>query len=177
MAAINWERWARGAGVAFVVLTVAAFILGGEPPQVGDPAADVVAYYEEERGQILVASLLFAAALGFWIWFAGALANILRGLGEGRVGATIIAAVSVFAAVQLVSTALNAMLAHSIARDADEGVVQGLFDVTWGLDLVAAIPGAVFFVAASLGLGRTHLVPPWLGRAGLFVAEIGRAHV
>jgi len=172
MGSISWERWARGAGVGFVVFTIAAFAVGGEPPKVSDPAADVVAYYDGERGQVLVSSFLFAVALGFWIWFGGAVANTLRNLGEGRVGATIVGAVSVFAAIQLVSTGVNAMLAHSVAREGDEGVVHGLFDVTWGLDLVAAIPSAVFFVAASLGLARTQLIPAWLSWAGLLVAAL-----
>ena len=43
MGTINWERWARAGGVGFVVFTIAAFIVGGEPPKVSDPAADVVA--------------------------------------------------------------------------------------------------------------------------------------
>src|SRR3990170_7154130 len=112
---VNWERWARAAGIAFVVLTVLAFIVGGEPPKVGDPAEDVVSYYDGERGQVLASSFLFAVALGFWIWFGGALANSLRNRGEGRVAATIIGAVSAFVAVQLVTTAVNAILAHSVA--------------------------------------------------------------
>ena len=72
---VNWERWGRGAGIAFVVFTVLAFIVGGEPPQVSDSAEEVVAYYEGERGQVLVSSFLFIVALGFWIWFGGTLAN------------------------------------------------------------------------------------------------------
>ena len=102
---VNWERWGRAAGIAFVVFTIAAFIVGGEPPQVSDSAEDVVAYYDGERGQVLVSSFLFTVALGFWIWFGGTLANSLRSHGEGRVAATIVGAVAAFVSVQLVSTA------------------------------------------------------------------------
>jgi hypothetical protein len=80
---VNWERWGRAAGVAFVVFTIASFIVGGEPPKVGDPAADVVSYFDGDRGQVLLSSFLFAVALGFWIWFGGTLANSLRERGEG----------------------------------------------------------------------------------------------
>ena len=169
---VNWERWARAAGIAFVVFTVLAFIVGGEPPKIGDPAQDVVSYYDGERGQVLVSSFLFAVALGFWIWFGGALANSLRNRGEGRVAATIIGAVSAFVSVQLVTTAVNAILAHSVARESDDGVVQALFNLTWGLDVVAAIPSAVFFLAASLGLRRTLMIPAWLSWAGIGVAAL-----
>jgi len=169
---VNWERWGRAAGVAFVVLAIASFIVGGEPPKVSDPAADVVSYFDGERGQVLVSSFLFAGALGFWIWFGGTLANSLRDRGEGRVAATIVGAVAAFVSVQLVTTAFNAILAHSVARTGEDGVVQALFNLTWGLDVVAAIPSAVFFFAASLGLKRTHMVPAWLSAAGIGVAAL-----
>lgn len=169
---MNWERLGRAAGVGFVVLTIASFIVGGEPPKVSDPAADVVSYYDGERGQVLVSSFLFAVALGFWIWFGGTLANSLRERGEGRVAATIIGAVSAFVSLQLVSAGVNAILAHSVARAGEDGVVQALFNLTWSLDLVAAIPSAVFFLAASLGLKRTHMIPAWLSGAGIGVATL-----
>ena len=89
-----------------------------------------------------------------------------------QVAATIIGAVSAFVAVQLVSTAITAILAHSVARAGEEGVVQALFNLTWGLDVVAAIPSAVFFLAASMGLRRTNMVPAWLSAAGLGVAAL-----
>jgi hypothetical protein len=169
---INWERWGRAAGVAFVVFTIAAFIVGGEPPKVSDPAADVVAYFDGDRGQVLVSSCLFAVALGFWIWFGGTLANNLRNRGEGRVAATIVGAVAVFVSIQLMTAAMNGILAHSVARSGEDGVVQALFNLTWGLDVVAAIPSAVFFLAASLGLVRAGMIPAWLSWAGVGVAAL-----
>jgi len=84
----NWERWARASGIAFVVFAVLAFIVGGETPQVGDSIEKVVSYYDGDRSTVLVSSFLFAVGLGFWIWFAGTLANNLRERGEGRVAAT-----------------------------------------------------------------------------------------
>jgi hypothetical protein len=158
--------------VGFVVFTIAAFIVGGEPPKVSDPAADVVMYFDGERGQVLGSSFLFAVALGFWIWFGGALANSLRNRGEGRVAATIVGAVAVFVSIQLATTAINGILAHSVARAGDDGVVQALFNLTWGLDVVAAIPSAVFFLAASLGLMRTGMIPVWLSWGGVAVAAL-----
>jgi hypothetical protein len=170
--AINWERWARAGGVGFVIFTVAAFIVGGEPPKISDQTADVVAYFDDERGQVLASSFLFAVALGFWIWFGGALSNTLRHRGEGRVAATITGAVAVFVSIQLLTAAINAILAHSVARGGEDGVTQALFNLTWGLDVVAAIPGAVFFLAASLGLRRTELIPVWLSWGGTAVAAL-----
>jgi hypothetical protein len=172
VATINWERWARCAGVGFVVLTVAAFIVGGESPMVSDSAEEVVSYYDSERGQVLVACFLFGVALGFWVWFAGAVASNLRERGQGRVAATIIGAVATFAAVQLVGTGINAVLAYSIAEGGEAGIAKALFDLTWASDVLAAVPSAVFFAAAAMGLSRTGMIPRWLSWAGLGVAAL-----
>jgi hypothetical protein len=168
---VNWERWARAAGIGFVVFTVLAFVVGGETPAMNDSAADVVSYYGD-RGQVLTSSVLFAVAIGLWIWFAGTVANNLRERGQGRVAATIIGAVAAFASLQFVATGLNSVIAHSVARTGDEGVTRALFQLTWALDVVAAVPSAVFFVAASAGLLRTRMIPAWLGWAGLGVAGL-----
>jgi hypothetical protein len=158
--------------IGFVVLTVVAFVVSGDPPKVGDPVEDVVSYYDGDRGKVLVSSFLFALALGFWLWFAGTIANNLREPGQGRAAATIIGAVATFVAVQLVGTALNAVLAHSVAGEGEAGVTHALFDLTWATDVVAAVPSAVFFAAAALGLLRVELIPSWLSWAGVGVAAL-----
>jgi hypothetical protein len=96
MGAMNWERWARAAGAGFVALAVAAFIVGGEAPKVGDSTDDLISYYDGDRGKVLVSSLLFAFALALFLWFAAAIANLLRESGEGRVAATVIAGATAF---------------------------------------------------------------------------------
>jgi hypothetical protein len=168
----DWERWGRAAGIAFVVLAILAFVVGGETPKVEDTADEIVSYFDGDRGKVLVSSFLFALGLGFWIWFAGTIANNLRERGEGRVAATIIGAVATFASIQFVATALNAVLAYSVAGDGDAGVTQALFDLTWALDVLAAVPSAVFFLAAAVGFRRTEMIPTWLSAAGLGVAAL-----
>ena len=155
------------AGMGFVVFTVLAFVVGGETPTLGDPVEEVVSYYDGDRGQVLVSSFLFAVGLGFWVWFAATVANNFRERGQGRVGATIIGAVAVFVSVQFVATGLNAVLAHSVAGEGDAGVTRALFELTWTLDVLAAVPSAIFFLAAGLGFLRTGMIPTWLSWAAL----------
>jgi hypothetical protein len=169
---INWERWARAAGIGFVVFAVLAFVVGGEPPTTADTAEEVVSYYAGDRGQVLVSSFLFAVALGFWLWFAGAIANNLRERGQGRVAATILGVVATFASIQFVATGINAVVAYSVARDGEAGVARALFHLTVALDVLAAVPSAIFFVAAALGFQRTGMTPAWLSWAGLGVAAL-----
>lgn len=172
MGAMNWERWARGAGAGFVVLTVAAFIVGGDAPRVGDSTDDLISYYDGDRGKVLVSGLLFAFGLALLLWFAAAIANMLRESGEGRAAATAIAGATAFVTLQLVLTGIGASLAYSIAGAGDEGVVKALFDLQWLLDMFAALPVALFVLASSVGFMRTRAVPSWLSWAGIVVAAL-----
>lgn len=172
MGAMNWERWARAAGAGFVILAVAAFVVGGEAPKVGDATDELISYYDGDRGQVLVSSMLFAFALLFFVWFAAAIANLLREGGEGRVGATVIAGATAFATLQLALTGIAASLAYSIASGGDPGVIKALFDLQWVLDIFAALPAAVFVLASSVGFMRTRATPSWVSWAGVAVAAL-----
>ena len=172
MSALNWERWVRAAGAGFVVLAVAAFIVGGEAPTVGDSTDDLISYYDGDRGKVLVSSLLFAFALVFFLWFAAAIANLLRESGEGRVAATVIAGATAFVTLQLALTGMAASLAYSIAGGGDPGVAKALFDLQWVLDIFAALPAAVFVLSSSVGFMRTRAVPSWLCWAGVGLAAL-----
>jgi hypothetical protein len=153
-------------------MTIAAFVVGGETPTVGDPVEDVVSYFDGDRSQVLVSSFLFALGLGFFMWFGATLANNLRERGEGRVGATVLAAVTAFTTIQFVTTAFNAVLAYSVAGNGEPGVAKALFDLTWVLDIMAAVPSIVFFLAVATGFLRTGLAPRWLALAGLVIAVL-----
>lgn len=166
------QNRARAAGVGFVVLTVIAFIVAGESPKVTDPTADVISYYDGDRGQVLVSALLFGVAVLLLLWFAAAIANQLRQSGEGRVGATVLAMATAFVALQLTLVAMVASLGYSIAGDGDTGGVRAIFVLSVAIDSIAALPGAGFILAASVGLMRAHAVPQWLSGAGLAVAAL-----
>lgn len=172
MGAMNWERWARAAGAGFVVVVVAAFVVGGEAPKVGDSTDDLISYYDGDRGKVLVSSLLFAFALALFLWFAAAIANLLRESGEGRVAATVIAGATAFVTLQLALTGVAASLAYSIAGGGDPGVTKALFDLQWVLDIFAALPAAVFVLSSSVGFMRTRAVPSWLCWAGVGLAAL-----
>ena len=172
MGSMGWERWARAGGIGFAVFTIASFIVGGEPPKVSDSADEVVSYYTDDRGQVIVSSFLFAVGLVLLLWFAAAIANALRERGEGRVAATVLAAAAAWVPIQLVLTGIGAALAHSIAANGDADVVSALFNLSWVLDMVGALPIAVFALATSLGLRRTQMVPEWLSWGGIVVAVL-----
>ena len=184
MNALSWERCARAAGAAFVVLAAAAFIIAGESPKVSDSPDKIVDYLDSNRNQLIVGALLFAIGFVFFLWFAAAVANHLREHGEGRVAATVLVAGAAFAAVQFVVLALFATLAFSVAGAGDATLTKALYDLDVGLDNLDGLAAGLFVLAAAAGLKRTASIPAWLAWAGLVVAALffserrpGRARV
>jgi hypothetical protein len=76
MTRISWERLAALAGLAFVVLYVAAFALGIE---VGETDQEILEYYGDRgnRAEEVVAFFLVAAAALAFLVFAGALRSLI----------------------------------------------------------------------------------------------------
>lgn len=172
----NLERWARASGGIAGALAIAALVVAGKTPGVNASSAEISAAYVDNRGRLLAAILIASASLVFLLWFVGALASILREAGMGGWAATIIAALTARAGVQLVIVTVHAGLAYKIAEDGDAGVVQGLRDLTWALGVTASLPIAVVLFASAMGLSRAGIAPAWYrwaGLAGAVVALLG----
>jgi hypothetical protein len=169
---MNWERWARASGAAFVALAAAAFIIAGESPKVSDSREKIVDYLDSNRNQLIMGALLFAIGVVFFLWFAAAVANHLREHGEGRVATTVLMAGAAFAAVQFVVLALFATLAFSVAGADDATLTKALYDLDLGLDNLDGLAAGLFVLAAAVGLKRTASIPAWLAWAGLVVAAL-----
>ncbi len=166
------ERSARASGAIAGALAIAALVVAGKTPGVDASAAEITDAYVGNRGRLLAAILIASASLVFLLWFIGALASILREAGMGGWAATIIAALTARAGLQLVIVTVHGALAYKIAEDGDPGVVQGLRDLTWALGVTASLPIAVVLFASALGLSRAGIAPPWYRWAGLVGAAI-----
>lgn len=85
MADPRWERLGAATGIVFVVLSVLALFIGGQP----GAAPDVVQYFIDNRGRLLVQSFLAGLASIFFLWFLGSVWSYLRAAegGTGRLSA------------------------------------------------------------------------------------------
>lgn len=162
-----WDRVAPGFGVVFAVLFVLGFLLIiGDAPALDDPAEEVVAYYDDERGKLLTVIVLFGLSIVAFLWFLGSLVDTLRvEADESRLAATVLAAgvvtTSLFGGIVL----LNAGLTFQIAEDGDVSVVAALYDLIWVSTTLIAYPIAALVFAAGIGGMRGGLVPAWFGWA------------
>lgn len=172
MSEMNWERWARGSGIGFVVLLIAGFLLFGDAPKVDAPGSEVATFYSDHSGRVLTGIPIIGIAFLLFLWFAGAIANALRAAGQGRLAATTVALAGALAGLQFGVQALSASLAINVADAGDEGVLQALNSLSWTADAFGAFLIAGFVAATTVGLLRTAIVPQWFGWLGLVAGAL-----
>jgi hypothetical protein len=71
-------RWGGLAGIGAVVLALTARLVLGSAPAVTDSPSTIAAFLSDHRGQILVAAMLYAAAVALVLWFGATLATRFR---------------------------------------------------------------------------------------------------
>ncbi len=167
------ERIAAAGGFVFVLLTLSyIFLSPGADPSA--PANEVARVYANNRQGVLFWNFIGSFSLFFFLFFLGALYNILR-QAEGGTGWLSLVAFSgglgVFA-IHSVETIAAYALAWHVAQQGDLAVVQSLFDLQnlavyfWGIAF------SVMLTAASIITINTPIFPRWHGWIG-FVIAIG----
>jgi hypothetical protein len=156
-------------GVAFIVLAIVGFIVGGEPPDADEPVQEIVDFYVDDRDSIFVGVYLLALAMGVCSFFANHLRTVFHGT---RASATIL----VGAAIAAVGGAIDGTLLIAMAEAADNEVppesIQTL-QAFWDNDyLPFAIGITVFLISIGVSILRTAVLPRWLGWVTLAVALV-----
>jgi hypothetical protein len=171
-----WERWAGVAAIAFAVLYVVGFAVGGEPP---DTDAQLVARYADsgDRAREYAAFFLIAgAALAFIVFVTGLRSLLARNESpEHRLAALAYAGGVTCAALILVGNAISRATASAsddelFTLDPD---TQRIFESAGFLLFVSAALAAILVVVAvSVAALRYGVLPRWLGWAGIVVAAL-----
>jgi hypothetical protein len=164
---VNWERLWRGAGIQFVALFVIAYVIYGSQPKIGASAGKLVSFYDGDRTRILIATVLFGLAILNLMWFAAALASVLRDAGQGGWGSAATAASAALGAVFFVLIIVGAALAYSVAGSGDTALTSGLNDLSWVCVVIASFPAAMLIMAGSFGLWRAGIISSALFSAGV----------
>ena len=172
MTDMNWERWARGSGVGFAVLLIVGFMLFGDAPKVDASGSEVATFYSDHSGRILTAVPIIGIGFLLFLWFTGAIANLLRESGEGRLAATTLALAGALVGLQFVVQVVGATMAFNVAEAGDEGVLQALNTLSWAADAFGSFLVAGVTLAATMGLWRAELVPRWFGWFGLIATAV-----
>jgi hypothetical protein len=171
----GWERYAPLTGVLFVIFTVAGILVGlsDSPEDFPAPVNEIVDYYEDDPGKIMVGTWLGLIGGFFLIWFGGSVRARLRDAGQERLGTVAFGGAVAAAAIGMLIDTAN--FAAAIRADEDEAidpaVATTLYDFAnsaIGSGLAAAL--AVFVGATGVAALRTAALPSWLAIVSLVVA-------
>jgi hypothetical protein len=176
MTRISWDRLAALAGLAFVVLFVAAFALGIE---VGDSDREILDYYADSanRAKEFIAFFLIAGAALSFIVFASALRSLIaRAEQETAMLAALSWAGGIACAVLvLAGNAVSRATAFTATDDKfqlDPNTRRLVEDVGFLLFVSGALAAILLVVAVSLAALRHGVLPGWLGWAGFPAAAL-----
>ena len=172
MKALDWDKQWRGAGIAFFVLSVVAFVFYGDQPKLGASADQLVSFFDGDRTRILIATVIFCFAFLELLWFGAALSSVLRDAGMGGWAAAATAASAAMGAILFVRMTVRAALAFSIAGSGAAGVTSALADLGWVLTVVLAFPAAMFVMAGAFGLWRAQLISSRLFSVGVLAVVL-----
>ncbi len=167
-------KWVPLTGVAFVLVAIIAFAIGGEPPDAKEPVQEIVGHYVDNKSSVQVSSVLAALAGVLLIFFAAYLSRALRPP-EGR-ESFLPRLILTGAAITAVGIAIDATIAFALADAADEidpTAVQAL-QALWDNDfLPIALGTLVFLLATGLSVLIHGGLPRWLGWAAIVLAVLG----
>jgi hypothetical protein len=169
------EQWAGLGGIAYVILFVTGVILADSGvPDFDAAPAKVIAYYSDSghRDKIALAWGLVVLGVFFFLWFLGALRQIVRRVdGDGFLTGLVTVGGAVYAALTLGGVSLDAgirTMSDDTFRDqVYPDLIHAASDAGYVIHSGGDIGMAVLMIAASVAALRGALVPRWAGIAGV----------
>ena len=162
------ERFAPLTGILFVLLVIAAVIVGGESPSADDSTRKVFDYFDGDRDRVLISSIILAIGVGAFLWFAGVLRSVLAAA-EGppaRLANTAWGGAIVLA-VGILLLAGFAFVAADTVGDVPPVVTQTYSVGQADFYFPVAVGAAVFMLASGLAIVRSGALPAWVGWSGV----------
>jgi hypothetical protein len=161
-------------GVAFVVVGILSFIIGGEPKSADEPVNEVVNFYVDNKDSVQIGAIGGAVAGVLLIFFGAYLRRVLRAAaGEGEM-------LSLVSFIGLVLVALGFAIDGTIAfalaeaaDDVDPIAVQSL-QALWDNDFLPIMLGILAFLwATGISVIRSGALPKWMGWVMILLGIVG----
>jgi hypothetical protein len=158
------ERFAPLSGVVVLIFAVAAFILGGESPDVDEGTNEIVSYWKDDDSKLMFSAVLETLAALALVWFGASLRQAIA----RTEGGTHRLANLVFAGTIVLGTgvATDATIVFATAEAADEAspaAIETLNALYSGFFLPMALGASLLLLALALACLRTGVFPSWLG--------------
>jgi hypothetical protein len=159
----RWSRLVPLTGVVFVVLTVLAFLVGGETPSVDDSVREVVSFYADNKSSQFAASILLVWGALFLVFFSAVLRDALRGPGgPGGLPSLVFAGGVLIALGMAIFGSITFALADA-HDDIAPAATQALHVLNNDFFFPLALGTAVFLLSSGLAVVTGRALPVALG--------------
>jgi hypothetical protein len=165
----NWERLAPLTGVAFVVIVIVGFIVGGDTPGAHASALKADAFYTKHHDKQMAAAFIVMLGAAFLPFFASSLRRALDWSGgTGRLAnASFAGGIIATAGFFLLST-VHIALADAAGKTTPQATQT--LNVLDNNDFIPMAGGlGVLMFASGLAILRYRALPRWMGWAGLII--------
>jgi hypothetical protein len=169
----RWERLAPLTGIVFAVLLFASFAIPGTPPSADDSTAKVVHYWSTHDTENIIAALVGAVAVVFFIWFASSLRSAIMEAegGTGRLAAIVYGGAVIVATGASVAVGFAFAAADSVG-DVPAAVTQTLSVLNIDTFLFFSAGIAVFWFGTAFATFKTRVLPVWLAWVSMVLAIV-----
>jgi hypothetical protein len=166
---MDWERLAPLTGVAFVVIVIAGFVIGGDTPGSHASAINADAFYAKHHDKQMGAAFIVMIGAAFLPFFASSLRRALDWAGgTGRLASASFAGGVIATGGFFLLSTIHIALADAGGKTTPQAT-QAL-NVLDNNDYIPMAGGfGVFMIANGLALLRYGALPRWLGWTALII--------
>jgi hypothetical protein len=169
----RWPAWAPLLGIAFVVLVVLAFIVGGETPDVDDSPQKVLDFYNDNDSEQVWAGALLAWGTVVFLFFLGVLRTTLHVAEEGMARLSAVAfAGGVVLAIGMLSFAGFTFALGDAADHLTPDAAQALHVLNSDFFFPVAAGLGTLLIATGISSIRSRALPAWLAWSALVIGIV-----
>ncbi len=161
-------------GVAFVLVGIVGFAIGGEPKSADDPVKEIVDFYVDNKDSVQIGAFLGVVAGLLLIFFGAYLRKVLRAAAPDEDMLPLVAFIGFV--VVAISFAMDGTISFALAEAADDIDPVGVqaLQALWDNDFLPVVLGVECFLwATGLCVLRTGALPKWLGWVMIVLAVVG----
>jgi hypothetical protein len=167
-------RWGGLAGVGAVILAIIARIVMGGAPRSTDTMGVIASYMNDNRGRILLAVILYSAAIALFLWFGSALATAFRRADDtSDTPAVVLAGFTLVSAIAFLTIAMFGAATYALTVHAGLLILAAVpYSVAAVMGTIGGIAMALPLTAVAIAIARTHVFPMWMAAFAGLVALI-----
>jgi hypothetical protein len=161
-------------GVAFIVVAIVSFMVGGEPPDADEPVREIVDFYVDDKDSIQAGALIGVGATLLLVFFGAYLRKVLQAAGPEAEMLSLVSFVGLV--VVGVGFAIDTTILFALSEAADDIDPVGVqaLQALWDNDFVPIMLGLLLFLwGTGLAVVRTGVLPKWLGWLMILLGIIG----